>query len=158
MARLLESVLPKAAAQFLTRPAPLIQVSHVRHEDLTRADIPTEWIVSGTPQARVKHLQVSPDEKLAIALWDCTEGSFNWYFAGDEFVHILEGEVTVRDGDGSTHVLRPGDIAYFPAGLTSLWRVHGYVKKLAVYRQEPPSLALRAWRKAKRILRPQAAP
>jgi uncharacterized cupin superfamily protein len=154
MAKLLDSVKPKAIAAVNVLASPLmLQASHVQHEDLTPSEIEASWVVEGAPRARVKHLAQAPDGELAVALWDCTAGKFNWYFGGDEFVHILVGEVTVTDGDGQTRTLRPGDIAYFPAGMRSLWHVHGYVKKLAIFRQNRPSLIFRARRKLSSILR-----
>jgi uncharacterized protein len=154
MAKLLDSVRPKAraAAEVLAAQTLMLKAENIHHDDLTAADIDPTWVVEGTPKARVKHLVAAPDGALAIALWDCTAGKFDWYFAGDEFVHILAGEVTVRDGDGRTRVLRPGDIAYFPAGMRSLWHVHEYVKKLAIFRFNRPSFTFRARRKLSSLL------
>jgi uncharacterized cupin superfamily protein len=157
MARILDSVRPKAlaAAQGWAEPL-MMQAFHVANGELEPADIAPDWVVEGAPKARAKHLFVAPDKHLSIALWDCTEGKFNWYFAGDEFVHILEGEVTVRDGDGSERRLRPGDVAYFPAGMRSLWHVHGYVKKVAMFRQNRPTLVARARRKLAALVKSAA--
>lgn len=158
MAKLLDSVRPKAqaAVDLLAAQPLMMQAAHVGHDDLSPAEIDPSWIVEGSPRARVKHLVAAPDAALAIALWDCTAGKFDWYFSGDELVHILVGEVTVRDGDGSTRVLKPGDIAYFPAGMRSLWHVHDYVKKLAVFRNNRPSFARRAQRKLASLIAPAA--
>jgi uncharacterized cupin superfamily protein len=90
------------------------------------------WVLRGSPEARVATLAAWRGRTQA-ALWDCTAGSFRWQFGPyDETVHILEGEVTVTLLDGSERVLRPGDVALFPAGTTSVWVVSTYVKKVAV--------------------------
>jgi uncharacterized cupin superfamily protein len=39
----------------------------------------------------------------------------HWHEAEDEFLYVLEGEVTVVENDGD-HVLAPGDAACWPAG------------------------------------------
>jgi uncharacterized cupin superfamily protein len=39
----------------------------------------------------------------------------HWHEAEDEFLYVLDGEVTVVENDGD-HVLRPGDAACWPAG------------------------------------------
>ena len=116
-------------------PAPLdLQSSHVLHQDLPSAPIPEDWVREGSPKARMKELTKAQDGGLTSWLWDCTAGKFEWYFVSDEFVHILEGEVEVTGADGHTKMLKPGDVAFFPAGMRSLWHVPKYVKKLAILR------------------------
>ncbi|MEZ4369097.1 MAG: cupin domain-containing protein [Kofleriaceae bacterium] len=98
-------------------------------------------ILAGTPVAQGKTLGISPDGLLSYALWDCTAGTFRWHFRSDEIVHILEGEVRVRRGDAEApRRLGPGDVAYFPAGLHTVWEVDTYVRKLAVFRSQPGGL------------------
>ncbi|MEA5597788.1 cupin domain-containing protein [Rivularia sp. UHCC 0363] len=40
----------------------------------------------------------------------------HWHSAEDEMVYVLEGEITLIEGDGET-LLRPGDAATFQAGV-----------------------------------------
>jgi len=42
----------------------------------------------------------------------------HWHDAEDEFVYVLEGEITLID-DGGTTVLQPGDAAGFKAGVAN---------------------------------------
>ena len=42
----------------------------------------------------------------------------HWHEAEDEFVYVLEGEITLID-DGGTTVLQPGDAAGFKAGVAN---------------------------------------
>jgi uncharacterized protein len=109
-----------------------------------------DWIVEGTPQARAKCLARSADGTSSIMAWSCTPGCFEWYYAVDETVHIIHGEVFVTDEAGRIHRLGPGDLAFFPAGSRSIWRVTKEVRKLAVCRHSMPrplGLLLRAWNK-----------
>jgi uncharacterized protein len=58
--------------------------------------------------------------------------------------------VFVTDERGTERRLGPGDMAFFPAGSRSLWRVPVAVRKLAVCRHslpKPLGLAIRAWHK-----------
>lgn len=122
---------------------------------LELAPIEPSWIVAGAPQARCAELTRSRDGAAATFVWDCTAGEFDWSFAADETVHILEGEVIVDDGSGP-QTLRPGDVALFHAGSTCRWRVPAYVKKLAFLRDptpRPAMLAIRGWRKLKGLAR-----
>ena len=95
--------------------------------------LPPSWIQQGTPFARAATLTESPDTLLTSGVWDCTAGTFRWCNERDEIVHIVEGEVRIRDGS-TTHVLVPGSVAYFPAGLETTWEVPTYVKKAFILR------------------------
>jgi len=101
--------------------------------DLAPLPIEPSWIKAGTPVARAVKLSESPDSLLTAGLWDCTAGTFTWIFGTDEIVHILEGEVRVREGN-TTHVLGPGSVAYFPRGIETVWEVPEYVKKSFIHR------------------------
>ncbi len=126
---------------------PEMQLSHVLHEELPDSDIPAAWVLEGTPKAKTKWLARSEDGAVMTALWECSKGKFEWHFGSDELVHILVGSVTVRSEDGKEQTLKVGDVAYFPAGMRTVWTVHDYVRKLAVLRDNSAPFALRAKRK-----------
>lgn len=93
-------------------------------------------IVAGSPATRSTDLTRSPDGRFTTNLWDCTAGTFRWHYTTDEVVHVLEGEVHVTAEDGSTQVLRAGDVGHFTKGTFAVWEVPEYVKKLAVHRHD----------------------
>ncbi len=129
-----------------------IQTGSTSEGALDPSPIKPEWILEGTPVARARTLTRAGDGRFSCALWDCTAGRFNWFFGCDEIVHILEGEVTVRE-PGAEYTLRPGDVAYFPAGSTSTWTVSRYVKKFAIHRSVAPTLLRRIRGRIGRIVR-----
>ncbi|WP_454726466.1 MULTISPECIES: cupin domain-containing protein [Cupriavidus] len=96
------------------------------------------WIRSGAPQSRAALHSRAIDGLASTNLWECTAGTFQWYYGWEETVVILEGKVQVTDADGRAHVLRAGDIAYFPANTTWLWEIDGYVRKVAFCRKQVP--------------------
>jgi uncharacterized protein len=123
--------------------------------DLGPAPIHPGWILAGTPEARSKQLVRSSDGASSVMAWSCTAGRFNWHYTVDETVHIISGEVFVTDDNGEERRLGPGDMAFFPAGSRSTWRVPVAVRKLAVCRQAMPlpfGFALRVWNRLARIL------
>jgi hypothetical protein len=116
------------------------------------APIDPSWIIQGSPRARWAELSRSRDRTASTVLWDCTAGEFNWSYADDETVHILEGEAIIENGS-MRRAIRPGDVVLFHAGSIWRWRVPLYVKKVAFLRVVAPRplvLGLRAWRKLKR--------
>jgi uncharacterized cupin superfamily protein len=122
---------------------------------LEPAPIRPEWVLEGAPLARSAVLSGSADGTAMTAVWDCTAGAFNWFFGGDETVHILEGEVIVDDGSGP-QTLAAGDVAFFPAGTWARWEVPRYVRKLAFCRDPLPKAVLalvRTVRKLKAMLK-----
>jgi uncharacterized protein len=108
------------------------------HLALKAAPINPEWIIRGTPLARIGEHSQSADEAGLTAVWDCTAGEFRWFFGWDETVVIQEGEVHVTAEDGSQRLLTVGDIAYFRQGTWSTWRVDNYVRKIAFLRKPFP--------------------
>ena len=115
---------------------------------LDPAPINPAWILEGTPQAHAKELARSADATSFVFAWSCTAGRFRWHYGVDETAHVISGEVFVTTQDGSESRLGPGDMAFFPAGSSSVWRVPAAVRKLAVcrYALPPPmALAFRVW-------------
>jgi uncharacterized protein len=105
---------------------------------LDPAPIEPGWIVEGTPQAHSRELARSVDGTSVVVAWACTAGRFHWHYRLDEMVHVISGEVFVTAETGLERRLGPGDMAFFPAGSHSLWRVPVAVRKLAVCRHALP--------------------
>jgi uncharacterized cupin superfamily protein len=117
---------------------------------LDAAPIEPGWIIEGTPQARSRELARSADGTSLVVAWACTAGRFRWHYRLDETVPVISGEVFVTDESGTDRRLGPGDMAFFPAGSRSLWRVPVAVRKLAICRHalpRPLGTIVRAWRR-----------
>jgi len=106
--------------------------------DLVDDPINPADILGGDPRARSHTWAVSTDQMTSHWLWDCTAGSFRWWFAYDETVCIVEGSVDVHVEGEEPITLHRGDAAYFPAGRWSIWSVDDYVRKHAVLRVPMP--------------------
>jgi uncharacterized cupin superfamily protein len=119
--------------------------------DWRPAPITPAWIREGRPLARFVPLARGRDDLGSTTLWDCTDGTFDWTFVWDETVHILEGAVTVTLPSGEVHRLTAGSVAFFPAGSSAVWKVEGYVRKLAVCRRAYPGPLARAVALARRL-------
>lgn len=129
----------------------VIQTGSTGRDDLRPGSLNPAWITEGNPVARTLPLTDSADQAFSSGLWDSTAGKFKFIYDCDEIVHILEGEVTVQEA-GKVHVLRAGDVAFFPAGLTTYWTVPTYVKKFCIFRSIPLSWGARMKRMIRRIL------
>jgi uncharacterized protein len=103
--------------------------------DLQPDPIPDEWILAGTPEARVTKLQTSRDWTSSVVLWECTPGSFKWHYSKDETVFFLAGEAFMTDDNGQEHRFGAGDIVVISAGTNCKWRVTEPIRKVAVVRE-----------------------
>jgi len=109
-----------------------------RSAELEDDPIRPEDVLSGDPRARARTWAVSADGTTSHWMWDCSAGSFRWWFGFDETVTIVEGSVRVQvDGEEPVD-LAVGDAAYFPAGRWSTWTIDDYVRKQAVLRVPVP--------------------
>lgn len=124
--------------------------------EMKPAPIEPDWILDGAPHARAALHSQSADEAARTAVWDCTAGTFRWFFHWDETVMILDGEVEVTAEDGSVRVLKAGDIAYFIGGTWATWKVETYVRKIAFLRKPFPG-PLAAAMRLKNALKPSSS-
>ncbi|MEI8144057.1 MAG: cupin domain-containing protein [Alphaproteobacteria bacterium] len=120
---------------------------------LSSAPIRPEWVISGEPQARAGEWSVSADRTTSAAIWDCTAGTFRWYFGGDEIVQILEGEVIVEGEGFERRALKVGDVALFRANTWAVWHVPHYVRKHAICRDPIPGVLAWSLRAVGRLMR-----
>ncbi|MFO1115050.1 MAG: cupin domain-containing protein [Beijerinckiaceae bacterium] len=122
---------------------------------LLDAPIQPDWIVSGSPRARMAELSRSRDGAAVSVIWDFTAGEFDWRFDVDEWVQIVEGSAEIRDDDGNWRTLAPSSVVLFRAGVVSRWRVSAYVRKHAICRVALPvsmGFALRALVKLRALI------
>ncbi|MDX3926660.1 MAG: cupin domain-containing protein [Shinella sp.] len=126
-------------------PRPLIAAS-MGDLDMEPSPIEPSWVIAGDPQARIALHSRAHDDAATTAVWDCSAGTFRWYFGWDETVIILEGEVHVTAEDGSERILRAGDIGYFAGKTWATWHIDNYVRKIAFCRKSFPAPVTFAYR------------
>ena len=114
--------------------------------------IQPDWVLEGTPTARIQLLSKSADRYSWNCFWDCTAGRFNWFYGFDETLHILEGGFTLKDLlSGTTYRVVAGDVLYLPQGARTEWTVEKYVRKLAFCRNAAPPYVVMARDAARRV-------
>jgi uncharacterized cupin superfamily protein len=112
---------------------------------LTAFSVDPSWVRAGQPNFRATETVRSPDGHTITGLWACDGPStFEWTFALDETVHLLEGRIEVRY-KGRDFVLLPGDTATFHAGTRAVWHVPAHAKK--AYTLHHPGKLVLLWRR-----------
>ncbi len=124
--------------------------------EMRPAPIEPSWVIEGNPRARIGHHSAAEDEAGLTAVWDCSAGAFRWFFAWDETVMILDGDVLVTAEDGTQRLLKAGDIAYFKGGTWATWHVETYVRKIAFLRRPAPEPLAMLYRLRNRLRRGSA--
>jgi uncharacterized cupin superfamily protein len=122
--------------------------------ELEPAPIDPRWILEGTPRARNRLLFKSDDGTATTMIWDCTAGTFNWFYDRDETAYITEGGVILTTATG-IRAVATGDAIFFPAGSQATWQVDRYIRKVAFHRQTIPTaagFALRVWKQLLRAV------
>jgi len=109
-----------------------------RSADLADDPLNPDDVLSGDPRARARTWAVSADRTTTHWVWECSAGSFRWWFAFDETVAIVSGSVVVEVDGEQPIALSAGDAAYFPAGRWSTWTIEDHVRKHAVLRVPVP--------------------
>ena len=101
--------------------------------ELPSIKLPAHEILEGTPDARGLFTAESADNNCSAGFWACDVGRYEFVFDYDEFVYLIDGEVTVTQGE-KTWTLRPGDTAFFPQGITTIWKITRRMTKYFVAR------------------------
>jgi uncharacterized cupin superfamily protein len=121
--------------------------------NLTPSPIDPSWIIKGNPVAQSALLAKSADGLARTMVWQCSEGSFNWFYDLDETIMILEGSIVLESEGMPPKRYGVGDVIFFRSGAHAKWHVEGLVKKVAFLRHTIPwrvGLAVRALNKLKR--------
>ncbi len=127
---------------------------------LAPAPIPLSWIIEGHPRTEAAEIAHTDDGSTKVYVWQTSAARFNWFYESDEIVSVLDGEVFVDDHVHGTRRLGPGDVAFFPAGASTTWRVPDHLRKIATLKRPAPevvSAAQRWLRTAKDWIKPTPA-
>ena len=107
-----------------------MQPSHYpRPPQLPPFPLPQEEILEGVPDSRCLFTAESADQGASAGFWSCQPGRYEFYFGYDEFVYLIEGELTIS-WDDKSFAMKPGDTAHFPQGCTTIWHI---TKKMTKY-------------------------
>lgn len=113
---------------------PRVSFASLSPETLPSVSLPEHEILEGEPDARCAFTAESADEGASAGFWSCGEGRYEFFFDYDEFIYLIEGEVVIHEEDGRARVMKPGDTAHFPQGITTIWEVRKRMTKYFVAR------------------------
>ena len=122
---------------------------------LTAAPIEPRWLLQAEqPRTEAATLARDEHETLAVYLWQTTSARYRWEHGSDEVVTVLDGECFITADDapgGAERRLGIGDVAFFPAGSRSVWRVPEHLRKISTLVRPWPRPAARFLHLARRV-------
>jgi hypothetical protein len=85
--------------------------------------------IEGTPTMKTWVQHTSIDGSVISGTWEATLGTWHAVYKFYEFVHLIEGQITITP-DGATPVtLRPGDAFVVEPGFKGTWKIEKPVRK-----------------------------
>lgn len=87
--------------------------------------------ISGDAPVQRDHVHFTNDAgNMFVGMWDSTPFESELKpFPCHEFVQLLDGEVTITDGNGVAHQFKAGDTFFVPMGTVCSWKTDGYIRK-----------------------------
>jgi uncharacterized cupin superfamily protein len=100
-------------------------------QGMTKIEVPNpEIFISSLPTQYDHGYFEDATHQMFVGLWESTPFERSVVpFPRNELMCILEGSVTLTDGDGTEHVFAAGDAAYVPMGTRCSWKSTETVRK-----------------------------
>jgi uncharacterized cupin superfamily protein len=116
--------------------------------------ISPDTLVSGTPVQRGHMYFDDKKTGLSAGVWDCTPMTTKMEpYNVNEFMHVLEGSVTIVHENGAPETIRAGESFVIPKGTPCQWKQSEYIRKFFVIFDDP-SGAEAPDPAARRVIRP----
>ena len=88
------------------------------------------WIkIEGNPTMKTWVQHTSLDGSVISGTWEATVGTWHASYKFYEFVHLIEGQITITPDGGSPVTLRAGDAFVVEPSFKGTWVVEAPVKK-----------------------------
>lgn len=93
-------------------------------------DILEGWsVVEGTPTMKTWVQHTSKDGSVISGTWEATPGTYRASYYEFEFVHLIEGQITITPDGGEPITIKPGDAITIEPGFQGVWKIERPVKK-----------------------------
>lgn len=88
------------------------------------------WVkVEGHPTMKTWVQHTSLDGSVISGTWEATVGTWHATYKLYEFVHLIDGQITITPDGGSPVTLRPGDGFVVEPGFAGTWKIEQPVRK-----------------------------
>ncbi|CAM4876746.1 unnamed protein product [Rotaria socialis] len=81
-------------------------------------------VIEGSPTMKIWIQHTSADGSMISGTWLATQGSYHATYTSYEFVHLIEGQLSITpDEGGETVQLGPGDAFVIEPGFKGIWKI-----------------------------------
>ncbi|MFB9224057.1 cupin domain-containing protein [Paracoccus cavernae] len=85
--------------------------------------------IEGNPTMRYWIQHSSQDGSVISGTWEATTGTWRAHYQFYEFVHLIEGRITITPDDGAPVTLNPGDAFVVEPNFKGTWTIEAPVRK-----------------------------
>ena len=107
----------------------IVKLGDISALEPVTADLDGWVVVEGTPSMKTYVQHTSADGSMISGYWEATPGTYHATYSEYEFVHIMEGKLTITPDGGAPVVLGPGDAFVVEAGFKGLWKIEQTIRK-----------------------------
>jgi len=107
----------------------LFNLDNQQSTEMINEDLEGWEVVEGRPTMKTWILHTSNDGSMISGIWTATPGTYHATYSEYEFVHLIEGRITITpEGEESLDV-GPGDAFVVEAGFKGTWQIREAVVK-----------------------------
>jgi uncharacterized cupin superfamily protein len=92
-----------------------------------------DGVIAGEPKDRRHRFYIGDrlmPGQIRVGVWEATAYTEKLEnYPKDEFMHVIEGSVTIIEEDGRESTFKTGDSFFMPSGFTGLWKQSETMKK-----------------------------
>ena len=85
--------------------------------------------VEGNPTMKTWVQHTTLDGSVISGTWEATVGTWATVYKFYEFVHLIEGQITITPDGGTPVTMTAGDAFAVEAGFSGTWKIEAPVKK-----------------------------
>ena len=86
-------------------------------------------VIDGQPSMKTWIMRTSNDGSMISGVWTATPGTYHAVYAEYEFVHLIEGSITITPDGGLPTYVAAGDAFVVEAGFSGTWEITESVVK-----------------------------
>ena len=86
-------------------------------------------VIDGQPSMKTWIMRTSNDGSMVSGVWTATPGTYHAVYTEYEFVHLIEGSITITPDGGLPMYVAAGDAFVVEAGFSGTWEITESVVK-----------------------------
>lgn len=119
----------------------LFKLDNQQSAEMLSEDLEGWTIVKGEPTMKTWVLHTSNDGSMISGIWTATPGTYHATYSEYEFVHLIEGRITITPDDEEPINVGPGDAFVVEAGFKGTWEILESVIKHFDIKLQPSPLS-----------------